>query len=224
MSTNSIPAIPAKSSMCSAVRIWLNPVWCAPPAWIQAAAAIFKFGCGTHTTRATGSLGSGASGVNHIDLVDDHAEAVAHIDHGSIERRADLDIEDQAGRVSFAADGQRVDLKCGLAVGDGGAHFEHVRAEHFHSLRGEVVGVIFHEGGSARQANAHHFHRPHQRRGFPVAFRAKTVAICHQALHSQSGQLLQPVQIFKGGGEGFEAARSRKERMPSSILAASSSA
>ena len=36
-------------------------MWCAPPAWIQAAAATFRSGCGSHSARATGSFGSGWS-------------------------------------------------------------------------------------------------------------------------------------------------------------------
>jgi hypothetical protein len=37
---------------------WLNPVWWAPPAIIQAAAAVFKSGLGIHKARAIGNLGS----------------------------------------------------------------------------------------------------------------------------------------------------------------------
>ena len=63
----------------------------------------------------------------------------------------------------------------------------------------------------------HDLHRPHQRGGLPVAFGAEAVAVGHQPLHGQAGQLLQAVQVLEGVGEGLEAAVFQKARRPSSI-------
>ena len=70
----------------------------------------------------------------------------------------------------------------------------------------EVVGVILHERGAAGQVSGHDFHGAEQRAGFPVAFGAEAVAVGHQALDGESGQLLQAVQVFESGGEALEAA------------------
>ncbi len=55
-------------------------------------------------------------------------------------------------------------------------------------------------------AGAHHLDCAQQRRALPVAFRTKAVALFHQALHRQTRQLGQAVQVFKGGGECLEIA------------------
>ena len=70
---------------------------------------------------------------------------------------------------------------------DGGAHFQHVRAEHLLSARDEMVGIVFHKAITAFHARAHHFHGAHEGGGFPVAFTAKTVSFGHQALRGDAG-------------------------------------
>ena len=60
-----------------------------------------------------------------------------------------------------------------------------------------------------------------QRGRLPVALAAEAVAVGHQPLHREPGQLRQAVQVLEGGGEGPEAASSRKARIPISIRAAS---
>ena len=67
-----------------------------------------------------------------------------------------------------------------------------------------MVGVIFHERCAAFETSAHHLHRTQQRRRLPVAFRAETVAIRHQTLGGDAGELLHAVQDFEGVGETFE--------------------
>ena len=52
----------------------------------------------------------------------------------------------------------------------------------------------------------HHLHGPHQRGRLPVAFGAEAVAVGHEPLHGQPGQLRQPVQVLEGVGEGLETA------------------
>ena len=50
----------------------------------------------------------------------------------------------------------------------------------------------------------HDLHRPQQRRRLPVAFRAEAVTIGHEPLGGNAGQLRQPAQILKRGGEALE--------------------
>lgn len=50
-----------------------------PPASIQAAAPISKFGCGIQSALATGRLGSGLL-FDAIHFVHDQAETVSHVD------------------------------------------------------------------------------------------------------------------------------------------------
>ena len=60
-----------------------------------------------------------------------------------------------------------------------------------------MIGVILHERRAAVESARHDFHRAHQRGGFPVAFAGETVAVGHQPLRREAGQLHQAVQIFK---------------------------
>ena len=84
---------------------------------------------------------------------------------------------------------------------DAGADFQHVRAQDFHGIWVQMVRVIFHERHTPAQPRGHHFHRPHQRGGFPIALRAEAIAVGHEPLHGDAGQLGQPVQILECVGE-----------------------
>ena len=79
-------------------------------------------------------------------------------------------------------------------------------AEHLLARGIQVIGVVFHERGAAGQARGHDLHRAHQRRGLPVAFRAEAVAVRHEALHGEAGELREAVQVLEGRREGLEAA------------------
>ena len=48
--------------------------------------------------------------------------------------------------------------------------------------------------------------RAQQRRGLPVALAAEPVAVGHQPLYGQAGQLAQAAEVLEVGGEGAEAA------------------
>ena len=99
-----------------------------------------------------------------------------------------------------------MNLQAGLPVRNRRADFQHVRAQHLHPRRIQVIGVILHEGRAAVQSGAHDLHGAQQRGGLPVAFRAKAVAIRHQPLRGQSRQLCQSVQILERRGEALEIA------------------
>jgi hypothetical protein len=47
---------------------------------------------------------------------------------------------------------------------------------------------------------------PDQHRRLPVPFGAESVAVRHQPLHRQAGQLLQPAQVLEVGRESPESA------------------
>ena len=54
----------------------------------------------------------------------------------------------------------------------------------------------------------------------PVALGAEAVAVRHQTLAGEAGQLVQPVQILEGRREGAVAAVVRNARIPISCRAA----
>ena len=76
----------------------------------------------------------------------------------------------------------------------------------------EVVGVVLHEGRPAGPAGGHHLQHPQQRRGLPVALAAEAVAVGHQPLHGQAGQLPQPAEVLEVRRERGEAAARRGSR------------
>ena len=66
------------------------------------------------------------------------------------------------------------------------------------------------------------FIEPDHDRGLPVALGAEAVAVGHQPLDREPGQLAQPVEVLERVGEGAEAAARRgMPRRPTSIRAAS---
>ncbi len=69
-----------------------------------------------------------------------------------------------------------------------------------------MVGIILHERRTARQTSPHDFQHPPQRCRLPIALGAEAVAIGHEPLHRDAGQLLEPGEIFEAVGEGAEAA------------------
>ena len=112
-------------------------MWCAPPARIQAVGAVCRSGWGSHSARATGSLGSGCVDRHRIDLVHDHAEAIAHIHDATRSSPGPAaGVEHKAHRVVLAADAQRMDLQRRLPAAIDSADLQHVRAEHLQSPPG----------------------------------------------------------------------------------------
>ena len=74
---------------------------------------------------------------------------------------------------------------------------EHVRAEDALVAGHEVVGVVLHQARAAGQARAHHVRDAHEDRGLPVALGAEAVALGHEPLHGEAGQLLQRAEVFE---------------------------
>jgi L-arabinose isomerase len=109
-------------------------------------------------------------------------------------------------------DGARIELGLRSFLEEGGfkgftTTFENLHGlKHLVSLGAEMIGVVLHEGGASGQAVGHHLHRAQEGAGFPITLRAKTVAIRHQPLDGQAGQLLQPVEVFERSREALESA------------------
>ena len=110
----------------------------------------------------------------------------------------------------------------GLAAAMRRADLEHVRAEDLRLARPEVVGVVLHERACRPAAPAPiALTARQQRRGLPVALAAEAVAVGHQPLHGEAGQLAQAAEVLEVRGEGAEAARRRgTSRSPASMRAA----
>ena len=143
---------------------------------------------------------------DHLNDVGDEPEAVAHVGQRDDDARPGIRGEDEADRVLAAADGQRMDLQPRLGRRERRAYLEHVRAEDALAARRQVIGVVLHQRRAAGQAGAHDLGRPDQHRRLPVPFGAESVAVRHQPLHRQAGQLLQPAQVLEVGREGPESA------------------
>ncbi len=73
-------------------------------------------------------------------------------------------------------------------------------------LGGQVVRVVLHERGAAGQTGPGHLEDPQQGRGLPVALAAEAVAVGHQPLDGEAGQLAQTAEVLEVGGEGAEPA------------------
>src|SRR5277367_4916633 len=99
-----------------------------------------------------------------------------------------------------------MDLERWLTGRDRRADLQHVSAENLMSLRRQMICVVFHERGAARQSFAHHFHGPDQRRGLPVALRAEAITFGHQALRPKARELPEPVQVLERRRKTLEAA------------------
>ncbi len=139
-----------------------------------------------------------------LDVVHNHAETVAHVDDGGEDGGPGLCLEDQTGRVLPVPDAEGMHLDFRLLAGDGRADLQHVGA-HVHAAGGvEVVGIVLHKGGAAVQVRRHGLHNPAQRGDLPVTLRAEPVALPHQVLRGEPGQLAKLLQVFKVGVERAE--------------------
>ena len=89
---------------------------------------------------------------------------------------------------------------------DGGqrrADLEHVRAEDPLRAGRQVVGVVLHERRATGQARAHHLGGADEDRGLPVALGAEAVAVGHEPLHGEPGQLAQVAEVLEVRREGL---------------------
>src|SRR3972149_365131 len=70
------------------------------------------------------------------------------------------------------------------------------------SFRPRVVRVVLHERRAAGEPSAHHLGDPDEGRGLPVTLSPEPVAVGHQALHGDAGQLRSAVEGRGGVGGG----------------------
>ena len=205
ITSSSVRAISAKSRQTSMPTAVVMTVWCAAPAASQHAADVAKSGAGFHTARPTGSLGrSGAS-----------TFCTTFATSRNRSRRSDIatTTAGPGSAVNTSRTGSSLPpmpsgwiSSLGAADGQRRRDLEHVRAEDPLVPRDQVVGVVLHQAGAARQPDAHDVGDPHQDRRLPVALGAEAVPLGHQPLHGQAGQLLQRPEVLEVGGEGAEAA------------------
>ena len=144
--------------------------------------------------------------LHHVDLVGGQAEPIAEVGHSHHERRPWRRGEHQPDRILPVSYGQWVDLAARGVGGDGRADLEHVGAEGQLLAGTEVVGVVLHERCPAGLGRGHDLQHSQQRRRLPVALPAEAVAVGHQSLHGQPGQLPQSAEVLEVGGERGEAA------------------
>jgi len=103
-----------------------------------------------------------------------------------------------------------MDLQLGFADRDRFTDLQHVRAQHFVTRCAEMIGVVLHKTDAARETSVHHLHRADERGRLPIALGAESVTVAHEALHRETGQLYQSMQIFERIGEGFEVSRAQE--------------
>src|SRR5271166_3985773 len=107
-----------------------------------------------------------------------------------------------------------MNLERRLACRDRLANLEHVRAKNLMFFRCQMIGVVFHERGAARQSLAHDLHGAYQGRGLPVALGAESVTLGHQSLRPKTRKLPQSMQVFERRREALEAASPQKGAQP----------
>ena len=73
--------------------------------------------------------------------------------------------------------------------------------------------------GAAGQAGAHDLGDAHEHGGLPVALGAEAVAVGHEALHGEAGQLPSAPRSSKFVVKAPKSPASRNERSPSSMRA-----
>src|SRR5207248_2943388 len=95
-------------------------------------------------------LGQRCLCLHSIDLIHDHAEAIACVHDGCYHCGARLRVKYQTYGIRLTADGEWVYLQAGLYALSGNrlAYLQHVRAKDLVAVRPEVISVILHEGGS----------------------------------------------------------------------------
>ncbi|MNI57728.1 hypothetical protein D3C73_1128090 [compost metagenome] len=85
-----------------------------------------------------------------VHLIDQQAEAIAHVDQAGIDCRAGRSRENQPRRICLATNTERLDIQQRFRLlGDRRADLQHMRADHQIVARLEVIGVILHKRGAA---------------------------------------------------------------------------
>ena len=93
----------------------------------------------------------------------------------------------------------------GTGRGHAGADLQHVGAQRILVPGYQVIGIVLHKGGGAVAVFAHDLENGGHGGNLPVALAAIAVALRHQVLGGQAGQLLHAIEILEGVGEGHAA-------------------
>ncbi len=89
-----------------------------------------------------------------------------------------------------------------------------MRAEDLRDRIAEVVGVVLHERRPAGQPRRHDLEDADERGCLPVALGAEAVAVGHQPLDADPGQLVEVAQVLERVGEAPEPAVVEERREP----------
>jgi len=164
-----------------------------PPAVSQDSAEVPSDGAGFQTARATGSLGSGSSGATTSTWLATNRKRSPRSTIADHPRRGPGSASKTSRTGSLAAaDAERVDLRLRLGARDGRADLEHVRTEDLLLAPGRS-GMCSPPMNEVPRpvAGTHRLHGGQQGRRLPVALAAEAVAVGHQPLDGQAGQLAQ---------------------------------
>ena len=130
-------------------------------------------------------------------IIDDQSETVSQIYKRGGNGRTCFGSKHKSCRILSVPHGKRANLNADFSIGNARTNFQHMRLQNSFSAGHQIVCIIFHKGGSLCIPDpcCHDLHKTDHRGCFPVAFRSKSVAFFHQALHCQSRKLLQSSQI-----------------------------
>ena len=111
----------------------------------------------------------------------------------------------QSCRIFSVSHGQGLALDADGTVRNGGADLQHMGFQNTFLALDQIVGVILQHGSTLGIlfACGHDLHQTYHGGYLPVTFCAEAVALLHQSLNGQSGQLLQRTQISEVGNDGL---------------------
>ena len=96
-------------------------------------------------------------------------------------------------------------LDARTGAGKARADLEHVCAEAVFLTLDKMIGIVLHEAGRAVAALAHGLQDGGHGGDLPVALAAVAIALRHQVLRGQTGQLLHAVEVLERVGKGLAA-------------------
>src|SRR5699024_3709847 len=139
--------------------------------------------------------------LHNSDLVSSKTETVTQVRHRNHNALPWISIKDQTNRILAVTNPKWMNLQLWLCLSQARADFKHVCAEDLLTARNKVIGVILHEAGSTGQAIAHDLRDTNENASLLVTFSTKSIAIGHQPLYCETGQLAQSTKVFEGVSE-----------------------
>ena len=184
----------------------VSTVWCGPPAVSQASADVARSGAGRQTAQRHGQLGQRLVGRDDLDVVGHQAEPVAEVEQPDDDAR-----RRERRRNTRRTGSSRPPMPSGWISTEGRSaamlgQTSSMCAPRTLRLAGaEVVRVVLHEGRPAGRLAGHRLEDAHEGRRLPVTLAAEAVAVGHQPLDGQAGQLAKAAQVLEVARERVEA-------------------